>query len=58
VYAANSAYKSGTRDTLNSADSIYKSEDPALLVGLSGSASTGYTASISIGINVGTIYGG
>lgn len=59
VYAANSAYsRSGTRDTLNTTDNIYAAEDPALLVSLSGSASTGYAGTVSIGIAVGTIYGG
>jgi len=58
VYAANSAYKQGSRDVLNSADQIYASEDPALLVNLSGSASSGYTGTISIGIQTGTIFGG
>jgi protocatechuate 3,4-dioxygenase beta subunit len=58
VYAANSSYKSAARDTANSADSIYGSEDPALLVSLNGNTSSGYTGTISIGINVGTIYGG
>jgi protocatechuate 3,4-dioxygenase beta subunit len=59
VYAANSAYsRSATRDTLNSSDSIYSSENPALLVSLSGSASTSYTGTISIGVTTDTIYGG
>jgi protocatechuate 3,4-dioxygenase beta subunit len=59
VYSANSAYsRSGSRDTLNSADNIYASESPSLLVSLSGSASTSYTGTISIGIAKGTIFGG
>jgi protocatechuate 3,4-dioxygenase beta subunit len=58
VYSANSAYKSGTRDTLNAADGIYDSETPALLVSLSGSATTSYTGTIAIGIAEGTIFGG
>ena len=59
VYSANSAYsRSGSRDTLNSADNIYSSESPALLVSLSGSASTSYTGTVSIGIAEGTIFGG
>ncbi len=58
VYANNSAYKSQTRDTLNSGDAIYGTESPPLLVPLTGSVTTGFTGNISIGINVGTIYGG
>ena len=59
VYAANSEYaRNATRGTLNADDSIYASEDPALLVSLTGSASTAYTGSISIGVETGTIYGG
>lgn len=59
VYVANSGYeRSSSRDTLNSSDSIYSSESPALLVRLTGSASTAYTGSISIGVETGTIYGG
>jgi len=59
VYAANSAYsRSATRDTTNSADSIYNQEDPALLVSLSGDATSGYSGTVSIGILEGTIYGG
>ncbi len=59
VYAANSDYsRSGTRDTMDSADSIYAAESPALLVSLTGSASTSYTGTISIGVATGTIFGG
>jgi protocatechuate 3,4-dioxygenase beta subunit len=59
VYAANSEYnRSSSRDILNANDSIYASENPALLVSLTGSSSTGYTGSISIGVETGTIYGG
>jgi protocatechuate 3,4-dioxygenase beta subunit len=59
VYAANSDYsRSGTRDSLNSNDSIYAAESPALLVSLTGSASTSYTGAISIGVATGTIFGG
>jgi protocatechuate 3,4-dioxygenase beta subunit len=59
VYAVNSEYeRSSTRDTLDSADEIYSSESPALLLSLTGSASTGYAGSISIGVTTGTIYGG
>src|SRR6266496_32618 len=59
VYAANPAYsRSGSRDMLNSADNIYASESPSLLVSLSGSASTSYTGTVSIGIAEGTTYGG
>jgi protocatechuate 3,4-dioxygenase beta subunit len=58
VYAANSAYNSSSRDVRNSADSIYAQESPSLLVSLSGSASCGYTGTVSIGITTGTIFGG
>ncbi len=58
VYAANSAYKTGTRDVLNSADGIYASESPALLVALTGTASTSYAGTVAIGIAEGTIFGG
>jgi protocatechuate 3,4-dioxygenase beta subunit len=59
VYAANSEYeRSATRDTLNSEDSIYASESPALVVSLTGSATTAYTGTVSLGIAPGTIYGG
>jgi protocatechuate 3,4-dioxygenase beta subunit len=57
VYAANSAYKSGSR-TLNASDSIYLEESPSLLVNLSGSSTSAYSGTISIAVNVGTIYGG
>lgn len=59
VYTANSEYsRSATRDTLNATDSIYSSESPALLVSLTGSSSTAYTGSVSMGVETGTIYGG
>lgn len=59
LYAANSDYsRSASRDTMNSTDSIYAAESPSLLVSLSGSASTSYTGTISIGIAEGTIFGG
>jgi protocatechuate 3,4-dioxygenase beta subunit len=58
VYAANSAYKNGTRDVLNTADGIYASESPALLVSLTGSATTSYAGVVSIGITEGSIFGG
>jgi protocatechuate 3,4-dioxygenase beta subunit len=59
VYAANSDYsRSTSRDVMNSTDSIYAAESPSLLVSLSGSASTSYTGTISIGIAEGTIFGG
>ena len=59
VYATSSSYsRSGARDTLNTNDNIYASESPALLVALSGSAASGYTGNVSIGLNVGTIFGG
>ena len=57
VYAANSDYsRSGTRDVLNSSDSIYGEESPALLVSLTGSSQTSYAGTISIAIAAGTIY--
>lgn len=59
VYAANSDYsRNGSRDTLNSADSIYGAESPALLVDVTGSDTASYTGTISIGIATGSIYGG
>ena len=59
VYSANSAYSRTTsRDTLNASDNIYSSESPSLLVSLSGSASTSYTGTVSIGTTEGTIFGG
>ena len=59
VYAANSDYsRSVSRDIMNTTDSIYAAESPSLLVSLSGSASTSYTSTISIGIAEGTIFGG
>src|SRR6266481_6042353 len=57
VYSANSDYsRSGTRDVLNSSDSIYGEESPALLVSLTGSSQTSYAGTISIAITSGTIY--
>ncbi len=58
VYANNSAYNNQTRDTLNAADTIYLAESPVLLVPLTGSSTTSFSGNLSIGINVGTIYGG
>ncbi|HWC18512.1 MAG TPA: hypothetical protein VG498_15930 [Terriglobales bacterium] len=59
VYASNGAYSiSGSRDTLNANDNIHASESPALLVALNGSAASSHAGTISIGINVGTIFGG
>ena len=59
VYAANAQYtRARTRDTLNTSDGIYNSEDPALLVSLTGSTTEGYTGTVSIGIIEGSIYGG
>lgn len=59
VYAENSSYsRSGSRDTLNAVDNIYASEEPALLVSLTGTATTSYAGVVSIGIAEGTIFGG
>ena len=59
VYAANANYRrSSTRNTMNADDSVYTSENPALLLDLNGSDSTKYAGSVSIGITTGTIYGG
>jgi hypothetical protein len=59
VYAANSDYSRSTaRDTLNSDDSIYSFESPALVVSLTGSSTTSYTGAISIGVAAGTIFAG
>jgi protocatechuate 3,4-dioxygenase beta subunit len=58
VYSANAAYsRSSSRDLQNSEDNIYASESPALLVSLSGSAISGYTGTVSIGITEGSLYG-
>jgi protocatechuate 3,4-dioxygenase beta subunit len=58
VFAANAPYSSrGGRDTRNSADSIYNGQT-VLLLDLQGSASSGYTGSISIGVQVGTVSAG
>ncbi len=59
VYAANSDYsRSSARDTMNANDSIYSSESPALLVSLTGSSTTSYAGTISIGVAAGTIFAG
>ena len=59
VYAANSDYsRISSRATLNSADSIYAAESPALLVSLTGFDTTSYSGTISIGVATGTIYAG
>ena len=55
VYASVSPYGARpSRDTRNSADGIYANQT-ALLVGLSGDTSSGYTASISLGVRVGQV---
>src|SRR6266581_3709150 len=59
VYAANADYsRSSSRGILNSADSIYGAESPALLVSLTGSDTASYTGTISIGVATGSIFGG
>jgi protocatechuate 3,4-dioxygenase beta subunit len=59
VYAGNAAYsRSGTRDTRNDSDMIYESESPPLLVNLTGSATTGYTGTVTLGIQTGQVFGG
>lgn len=56
VYANNSDYaRSSSRDVRNTGDNIFESENPALLVTLNGSATTGYTGTVSVGIAIGTI---
>jgi protocatechuate 3,4-dioxygenase beta subunit len=58
VYAAVSPYNSrGTRDTRNSADNIYANQT-VLLLGLTGDTTSGYSGSISLGIQVGQINAG
>jgi protocatechuate 3,4-dioxygenase beta subunit len=49
---------SGARDTRNDTDMIYESENPPLLVNLTGSATTGYTGTATLGIQTGQIFGG
>jgi protocatechuate 3,4-dioxygenase beta subunit len=59
VYAANSAYsRSVSRDTMNTTDSVFAAESPDLLVSLTGSATTSYAGTVSIGIQQGVLYGG
>ena len=59
VYLSNAAYqRASMRDTLNSADMIYLSEKPPLIINLTGTATTGYSASVSLGVRVGTVFGG
>lgn len=59
VFAGNVAYaRNGARDTRNTNDMIFQSETPALLVNLTGSATTGYTGTVSLGIQTGQIFGG
>jgi hypothetical protein len=50
--------QTGTRDVLNAADSTCASENPALLVSLTGTASTSYAGTVAIGIAEGAIFGG
>jgi protocatechuate 3,4-dioxygenase beta subunit len=58
VCAANTPYDTrGARDTRNAADNIYN-DQTALLLSLSGSASSGYTGAISLGVRVGTVIAG
>jgi hypothetical protein len=58
VFAANAPYSSrGARDTRNSADNIYGGHSE-LLVALSGDAATGFTGTINLGIQVGTVSSG
>jgi hypothetical protein len=56
---SNQAYqRSSMRDTLNSGDAIFASEKPPLFVNLIGSAAAGYTATVQLGVQVGTHFGG
>jgi protocatechuate 3,4-dioxygenase beta subunit len=58
VYSANAPYNTrSARDTRNSADNIYN-QHTELLLSLSGSASSGYTGTITLGVQVGTISAG
>jgi protocatechuate 3,4-dioxygenase beta subunit len=58
VYAAVSPYDTrGARDTRNSADNIYANQS-VLLLGLTGDTTSGYSGSISLGVQVGQINGG
>ena len=59
VYLSNPAYqRTSMRDTLNAADTIFLSEKPPLLINLTGTATTGYSASVNLGVQVKTIFGG
>jgi protocatechuate 3,4-dioxygenase beta subunit len=59
VYLSNPAYqRTSMRDTLNASDMIFLSEKPPLLVNLTGTPTTGYSASVNLGVQVGTIFGG
>jgi protocatechuate 3,4-dioxygenase beta subunit len=58
VYSASAPYDArGARDTRNSADNIYNGHSE-LLLSLAGSASSGYTGTISLGIQIGTVSAG
>jgi protocatechuate 3,4-dioxygenase beta subunit len=59
VYAAGGAYggRSGSH-MRNNSDGIFRSEQPSLLVPVTGSATTSYSGTATIGIKLGSIYGG
>ena len=58
VFAAAAPYNArGARDTRNNKDGIYGGHTE-LLLGLSGSPSSGYTGTASLGVAVGTVFGG
>jgi hypothetical protein len=55
VYASVAPYSARpSRDTRNAADGIYGNQS-VLLLGLSGNNSSGYVASISLGVRVGQV---
>jgi hypothetical protein len=59
VFSGSAPYnRSLARDMTNASDMIYLSENPPLLVNLTGSAAAGYSGNVSLGIQLGTIYGG
>jgi protocatechuate 3,4-dioxygenase beta subunit len=59
VYLSNQAYqRSSMRDTLNSGDVVFAGEKPPLFVNVIGSATAGYTATVQLGVQVGTTFGG
>ncbi len=58
VYASASPYNArGSRDTRNAADNIYANQT-VLLLALAGDTASGYTGTISLGVQVGQVNAG